>query len=49
MLNLLREGEEDYIQAIRYRRRLQIIENFLFILCWGSFSVNFSYSLKAQF
>ena len=30
MLNLLREGEEDYIEAIRYRRRLKIFENFLF-------------------
>ena len=31
MLNLVREGEEDYIEAIRYRRRLKIFENFLFI------------------
>ena len=30
MLNLVREGEEDYIEAIRYRRRLKICENFLF-------------------
>ena len=30
MLNLVREGEEDYIEAIRYRRRLKIFENFLF-------------------
>ena len=30
MLNLLREGEEDYIKASRYRRRLKIFENFLF-------------------
>ena len=29
MLNLVREGEEDYIEAIRYRRRLKIFENFL--------------------
>ena len=29
MMNLVREGEEDYIEAIRYRRRLQIFENFL--------------------
>ena len=29
MLNLVREGEEDYIKAIRYRRRLKIFENFL--------------------
>ena len=29
MLNLAREGEEDYIEAIRYRRRLKIFENFL--------------------
>ena len=32
MLNLVREREEDYIEAIRYRRRLKIFENFLFIL-----------------
>ena len=31
MLNLVREGEEDYIEAIRYRRRLKIFENFLFL------------------
>ena len=31
MLNLVREGEEDYIEAIRYRRRLKIFENFLFV------------------
>ena len=38
MLNLVREGEEDYIEAIRYRRRLKIFENFLFILkCAGTF------------
>ena len=30
MLNLVREGEEDCIEAIRYRRRLKIFENFLF-------------------
>ena len=29
MLNLVKEGEEDYIEAIRYRRRLKIFENFL--------------------
>ena len=29
MLNLVREGEEDYIEAIRYRRRLKSFENFL--------------------
>ena len=29
MLNLVREGEEDYIEAIRYRRRLKMFENFL--------------------
>ena len=29
MLNLVREGEEDYIAAIRYSRRLKIFENFL--------------------
>ena len=32
MLNPVREGEEDYIEAIRYRRRLKIFENFLFLL-----------------
>ena len=31
MLNPVREGEEDYIEAIRYRRRLKIFENFLII------------------
>ena len=30
MLNLVKEGEEDYIEAIRYRRRLKIFENSLF-------------------
>ena len=30
MLNPVREGEEDYIEAICYRRRLKIFENFLF-------------------
>ena len=39
MLNPVREGEEDYIEAIRYRRRLKIFENFLFffvlsVSCW---------------
>ena len=29
MFNLVREGEEDYIEAIGYRRRLKIFENFL--------------------
>ena len=29
MLNLQREGEEDYIEGSRYRRRLKIFENFL--------------------
>ena len=29
MLNLVREGEEGYFEAIRYRRRLKIFENFL--------------------
>ena len=32
MLNPVREGEEDYIEAIRYRRRLKIFENFLFFI-----------------
>ena len=31
MLNLVREGEEDYIEAIRYCRRLKIFENFLLV------------------
>ena len=40
MLNPVREGEEDYIEAIRYRRRLKIFQNFLifFVLsvsCWN--------------
>ena len=40
MLNLVKEGEEDYIEAIRYRRRLKIFENFLFffvlsVSCWN--------------
>ena len=30
MFNPVREGDEDYIEAIRYRRRLKIVENFLF-------------------
>ena len=34
MLNLVREGEEDYIEAIRYRRRLKIFENFLFSISY---------------
>ena len=37
MLNLVREGEEDYIEAIRYRRRLKIFENFLFFKFYGKF------------
>ena len=28
MLNPVREGQEDYIEAIRYRRRLKIFETF---------------------
>ena len=32
MLNPVREGEEDYIEAIRYRRCLKILENFLLFL-----------------
>ena len=40
MLNPVTEGEEDYIEAIRYRRRLKICENFLFffvlsVSCWN--------------
>ena len=40
MLNPVREGKEDYIEAIRYRRRLKIFENFLFffvlsVSCWN--------------
>ena len=37
MLNLVREGEQDYIEAIRYRRRLKI-SCFFFVLsvrCWN--------------
>ena len=33
MLNPVREGKEDYIEAIRYRRRLKIFENFLLLFC----------------
>ena len=29
MLNPVREGEEDYIEAIRYSRRLKIFKKFL--------------------
>ena len=36
MLNLVREGEEDYIEAIRYRRRLKIFENFLFFFSFST-------------
>ena len=38
MLNPVGEGEEDYIEAIRYRRRLKIFENFLLYmpLLWSS-------------
>ena len=36
-VNPVREGEEDYIEAIRYRRRLKIFENFLFIVCMPFF------------
>ena len=32
MLNLVRKGEEDYIEAIRYGRLLKIFENFLLLL-----------------
>ena len=32
MLNPVREGEEDYIEAFRYRRRLKNFENFLLLL-----------------
>ena len=38
MLNLEREGEEDYIEAIRYCRRLKIFETFLFSLNSNLFS-----------
>ena len=37
MLNLVREGEEDYIEAIRYRRRLKIFENFLLTIWDANF------------
>ena len=36
MLNLVREGEEDCIEAIRYRRRLKIFENFLLAISLNS-------------
>ena len=35
MLNPVREGEEDYIEVIHYRRRLKIFENFLFFFFGG--------------
>ena len=40
MLNLMRKGEEDYIEAIRYRRRLKIFENFLFSMFSIRYQVN---------
>ena len=41
MLNPVREGEEDYIKAIRYRRRLKIFENFLLmqLFCHLNYSI----------
>ena len=44
MLNLVREGEEDYFKAIRYRRRLKILENFLlfFVLSVSCWNIRFS-------
>ena len=39
MLNPVREGER--IEAIRYRRRLKIFENFLFVLKGISISSRF--------
>ena len=39
MLNPVREGEEDYIEAIRYSRRLKIFENLLFFLLMVDFFV----------
>ena len=40
MLNPVREGKEDYIEAIRYRYRLKMFENFwcffvLSVSCWN--------------
>ena len=39
MLNPVRKGEEDYIEAIRYRRRLKMFEIFFFFVlsvsCWN--------------
>ena len=32
MLNLVREGEEDYVEAIRYRRRLKVLKISCFVL-----------------
>ena len=40
MLNPVREGEEDYIKAIRYRRRLKIFENFFFFFSFCRSVVN---------
>ena len=36
MLNPVREGEEDYIEAIRYRPSLKILENFSFSIYFPS-------------
>ena len=47
MLNLVREGEEDYIEAIRYRRRLKIFENFLFLNSLGRISI-YTYLLMKE-
>ena len=46
MLNLVREGEEDYIEAIRYRRRLKIFENFLFVVVSGANEKGYVFKLK---
>ena len=47
MLNLVREGEEDYIEAIRYRRRLKIFENFLLAqVCQSEFDFQKDLSMK---
>ena len=51
MLNPVREGEEDFIEAIRYRRRLKIFENFLLRLSYRDFEPFhfFAYSLSCDF
>ena len=49
MLNLVREGEEDYIEAIRYRRRLKIFDNFLLAKKFKDFSRSFIHIMHIKF